>query len=254
MRKGPGRHGGKRPARGVARWLTAIGAIAIAAAAFWFFAPADRPATYDQPQTRVDPKPLESTPAFTAQLTDDQLTAAADQLLAATDPERPENGYFSAFARERLRWMVREHAAGRLEVGLLTDTRTGALPPDVLMAAWRADGKSTIFIGRPRFTRFLIEAGATAAPFTQQQKNDFAVGLVHEIVHLQNPDADPRNRGTRVAEESRVWREVNVQVVRPLLARNQPMHSRFRDVDAALRICRDELPCPPLTRLVRVNP
>ena len=100
--------------------------------------------------------------------------------------------------------------------------------------------------------RFLVETAEP--PFTQQQKNDFAVGLVHEIVHLQNPDADPRNQATRVAEESRVWREVNSEVVRPLLAGNHPLHSRFRDIDTALRICGDELPCPPLTRLVRVNP
>ena len=186
------------------------------------------------------------------QLTDEQLQATADQLLALVDPERPENDYFSDFARDRLRWMVRDHGARRLDVAFLTDTST-AFPATVLMAAAKLNGRPTIFIAKPRFTKFLIETGATAPPFTTQQKNDFALALVHEIVHLQNPDADAGNVDLRAAEDSRVWREVSVQVVRPLRARNQPIHRRFRDVDDALRACRDELPCAPLARLVRLG-
>ena len=192
-------------------------------------------------------------PAAANILTDEHLQRAADELLALSDPERPENAYFPDYVRDHLRWMVIEHAGKRLDVAFLTEASNGPLPPDVLMAASQLDGKPAIFIAKARFMKFLVESGATEPPFTQQQKNDFALALVHEIVHLRNPAADARNLELRRAEESRVWREVNLEAVRPLLAQNQPVDRRFRDVDAALRACRDELPCPPLGRLVRLG-
>jgi hypothetical protein len=228
--------------------LTVLAAVAVSA---WRIRPVDRPHRAD---AVASPAPATSPAPPPPALSDQRLQQSADELLALVDPERPENAYFSDFARDRLRWMVREYRAGRLQVAFLTDASNGPLPPDVLMAAWKAGDTPTIFIAKPRFLRFLIETGATEPPFTLQQKNDFALALVHEIVHLQNPDADPRDLELRPAEESRVWREVNLQVVRPLRSLNQPIHRRFRDVDDALRACRDELPCAPLLRLVRTAP
>lgn len=199
------------------------------------------------------PVPITSSLSQAEPLTDEKLQRAADQLLASSDPDRPENAYFPDYVRDHLRWMVREHGAARLQVAFLTDASNGPLPPDVLMAAWKLGDKPTIFIAKPRFMRFLMETGATEPPFTQQQKNDFALALTHEIVHLRNPSADPRNAELRPAEESRVWREVSLKAVRPLRSLNQPMHRRFLDVDDALRACRDELPCAPLARLVRLG-
>lgn len=192
-------------------------------------------------------------PQPTAQLTDSQLQTAADELLAAVNPKKPENRYFSDFARDKLLWMMREHKAGRLDMLFFADTPTSQLPSDVLMAAWPRDDKATIFIAKPGLARFLAEGGAAVAPFTQQQKNDFALALVHEIVHLQNPHANPRDPEMRIREESRAWRDVTLEVVRDLIAANQPIHQRFRDVDTALRACNDQLPCPSLARLVRLG-
>ena len=60
--------------------------------------------------------------------------------------------------------------------------------------------------------------------------------------------------GQRQREERRIWREVTLQVVRPLRAARQPLHRRFRDVDDVFRACRDELSRPPLALLVRLTP
>ena len=210
-----------------------------------------------QPSAPPDPSkaPVSATAPARAlpQLSDDELRAAVDYLLDAVHPERTENAYFPAFARQRLQWMVDEHAARRLEVSFLSETATEPLPDDVLMAAWRTEGKSTIIISKRRFEGFLREGGPTVPPFAQEQKNDFAIGLVHEILHLQNPAANPRDPELRVVEESRAWREVTLNVVRPLRAANHPMRQRFRDVDDAFRACGDQLPCPPLARLVRLR-
>jgi hypothetical protein len=121
------------------------------------------------------------------------------------------------------------------------------------MAAWPLGEKPTIFISKPRLTSFLREGGLAGVPFTQRQKNDFALVVVHEILHLQNPIGSPRNPSDREREESRVWREVNLKVVRPLRAVLQPIDKLFLDVDDALLACRDELPCPQFARLVRLR-
>ena len=238
----------------VAPLVIAFGLLATIVASIWWLRTVEPAAT--PAGTHPDEIAVVSTlsPSPAEKLTDDKLQRAADQLLALSDPDRSENAYFPTYVRDHLRWMVREHGAARLQVAFLTDASNGPLPPDVLMAAWKLGDKPTIFIAKPRFMRFLIETGATEPPFTQQQKNDFALALVHEIVHLRNPSADPRDMERRPAEESRVWREVNLMAVRPLRERNQPIHHRFRDADDALRLCRDELPCAPLARMVRLGP
>lgn len=238
--------------RWVGRLLIAFGGLAILASLLWY-RPIESAATTGRvPSAGASVVPAPTTPPVNA-LTDEHLQRAADQLLALSDPESSENEYFPDYVRDHLHWMVREHAAKRLDVAFLTDASNGPLPPEVLMAASQLDGRPAIFIAKARFMKFLLETGATEPPFGRQQKNDFALALVHEIVHLRNPAADARNLELRPAEESRVWREVNLEAVRPLLAQNQPLHRRFRDVDAALRACRDELPCAPLARLVRLG-
>jgi hypothetical protein len=196
--------------------------------------------------------PPEATPVPAP--SDDDLQQAADGLLAAVNPERPENEYFTDFAQDALRWMTREHAAGRLTVAFLFDTASIGLPPGVLMAATRLDGQPTIFVAKPRFATFLREGGRVTPPFTQQQKNDFTVALIHEIVHLQRWAGNPSSREIRAHEESKTWLEVNLRVVRPWRALNRPLHRRFIEVDDAFRSCGDVLPCPTIARLVRLTP
>lgn len=187
-------------------------------------------------------------------VSDAELQQAADDLLATVDPALPENAYFTDFAKDTLRWMRREHAAGRLTVAFFLDTASIGLPPGVLMAATRLDGQPTMFIAKPRFATFLREGGRTTAPFTERQKNDFAIALIHEIRHLQRWKGMPSSNAVRVQEESYVWLEVSLSVVRPWLALNQPLNRRFVEVDDAFRSCGDMLPCPAIAGMVRLTP
>lgn len=204
-------------------------------------------------EQQARPREAEVGALVPAVLTDGELRAALDHLLEAVDPEGIDNDYFPEFAREHLRWMVQEHAVARLEIAFLSENAPEQLPADVLMAARQAAGRSTIAVSKERFAAFLRESGGTTPPLTQRHKNDFAIALVHEIVHLRNPDANPHDPALRAAEESRAWQQVSIHVVRPLRAQNQPMHQRFKDVDDAFRACRDALPCPLLSGLVRLH-
>lgn len=206
----------------------------------------------------VVPEPVASSdalsqPAALRTLSDDELQRAADGLLGAVSPRLPENGYFPAFARERLDWMEQQVRAGRLTIAFLFDPETIRLPPTVLMSASHLDGQPTIFIVKPRFEKFLEEGGRTSAPFTPEQKNDFAIGLVHEVSHLQNTSGPERDPERFYREEARAWREVTLEVVRPLRRTGQPVNHRLAQVDDVLRACGDVLPCPQLARFVRLT-
>lgn len=185
--------------------------------------------------------------------TDAELQRAADGLLAAVNPELTSNGYFPGFVKDQLRWFNTEHTMGRLDVRFFHETPTNSLPPDIVMASMREGGTGVIFLSKRRFAADLRDTGGVGPPFNARQRNDFTISLVHEIVHLRHPEANPADPLEHAREELRVWSEVNALVVRPLRQLSQPLHPRFLDVDDALHACQDSLPCPALERLVRLQ-
>lgn len=138
-------------------------------------------------------------------------------------------------------------------LGFLVDTAAGSMPSDVFMAAIRQGGHEKIFIAKRRFADFLLNEGRVTPPLSPRQKNDFALGLVHEIVHVQNRGVRAADPEEHTREEFRAWREVNREFVRHLRSINQPMDPLFLQADDALRACRDEWPCAELGRLVRLH-
>lgn len=124
-----------------------------------------RSRSHPLPEAHLDPpRAVTARPVATpVALSDDDLQRAADELLGAVNPELPENAHFTAFAKEKLRWMSREHAAGRLTVAFFVDTESIDLPSDVMMAATRLDGQHTILIAKPRFATFLSEGARATA-------------------------------------------------------------------------------------------
>lgn len=206
---------------------------------------------------RADSQPalalLTPTKYETAALSDDELQRAADTLLAATNPDLPENAHFTEFARDTLRWMAREHASGRLRVAFVSDTASAGIPATVMMAATRLEDRPTIIIANRPFAEFLIQGGRQSAPFSQRQRNDFTIALVHETFHLQKWDGEPTSDEQRTLGETGAWRAVNLGLVRPWRASNQPLDPRFLQVDDGFRSCADQLPCPAVARMVRVT-
>ena len=183
--------------------------------------------------------------------TDVDLSTVVNQLFSSVSPSLPENEYFPQFAKERLLWIVTQRKAGKLSVILLKNTDNTNLYFEDLMASGIVEGKPMIVIAGPRFLDFLLEGGRTSPPFTQRQRNDFAVGLVHETVHLEKDNtANPANFQERLAEELRAWRKVDLNVVRHLRRLNQPMNPRLIEADDALRSCSDEAECESLREIL----
>jgi hypothetical protein len=184
---------------------------------------------------------------------DSELEAAADGLLAGVNPMLPSNRYFPRYVKDKLLWFRGEYGSGRADIRFFRNTPEFSLPPDIVMVSMRTGDQGVILISKPRLASDLQSTGPLHPPFTARQLNDFAISLVHEIVHLQHPEANPENPTEHAREELRVWREVTINAVRPLRLVNQPLQPRFLEVDDVLRSCNDSLPCPGIERLVRVE-
>jgi len=181
----------------------------------------------------------------------DMINAAANELLADAKRRAGEDDAVPPFARERIAWLTAKQRAHTLSITLLTHPDEANLSSDALMASGDADGRSVIVISRPRLATFLEETGGASPPFSRRQRNDFLLGLVHETVHLERRSADPHpTLDSRLDEEERAWRTVDARVVRPLLARHEPMDVQFLDADRALRSCGDMTPCQALRTLL----
>ncbi len=190
------------------------------------------------------PSSSESTPPSRERMTDAEIRATANQLFWAVNPSLPENQYFSPFGKEKLSWIIMQKQTGNLSLVLLKNVDSAGLIADDLMASGSPEGKPIIVISQPSFLDFLLDGGRISAPFSQQQRNDFAIGLVHEVVHLQNPNLpNLTTPPERLQEEIRTWRTVDLNVVRQLRELHQPMNRRLIEADDAILSCGDSAQC-----------
>jgi hypothetical protein len=198
-----------------------------------------------------EPKVAVTTAPASAGLAPAVVSPAVNSLLAAVKASARDDRAIPSFAKDRISWIAAHQHAGTLSIVLLNHPGAANLDPDALMASGEVDGRQVIVISRPRFAAFLIENGPTAPPFSRRERNDFLLGLVHETVHLERSGLDPHlSLEDRLREEERAWRSVDVNVVRPLLAQDEPMNPRFIEADEAIRSCGDHQPCQPLRTLL----
>ncbi len=197
------------------------------------------------------PSAPETVPRVSEGPSDADLNAAVNQLFRSVNPSLPENQYFTQFAKDKISWIISQQKLGKLRLLLLKNIEQAGLVAEDLMASGIVEGKPMIVISQPSLVDFLLQGGRTSAPFTQQQKNDFAIGLVHEVVHLQNPNrGNPAKLEERLQEELRTWRVVDLNVVRQFRKINQPMNRRLIEADDILRSCGNHAQCEPLTRIL----
>jgi len=197
------------------------------------------------------PSAPETAPQLRERPSDADLNAAVNQLFRSVNPSLPENQYFTQFAKDKISWIINQQKLGQLRLILLKNIEQAGLVAEDLMASGILEGKAMIVISQPSLVDFLLQGGRTSVPFTQQQKNDFLIGLVHEVVHLQNPNrGNPARIEERLQEELRTWRVVDLNVVRQFRKINQPMNPRLIEADDILRRCGNQTQCEPLTKIL----
>jgi hypothetical protein len=186
-----------------------------------------------------------------ANLSSADINRSANQLLTSVKQWIREDRDVPGFAKDRIEWLTAQQKAGALSILLLEHIAETNLDFEDLMAAGVVNGVRVIVIAQPRFAGFLIEGARVSAPFGQQQRNDFMLALVHEVVHLQrsNP-GNPARFEDRLNEELRAWHDVDLNVVRPLRRLHQPMNETFLRVDEAIRACGDRRECQALRELL----
>jgi hypothetical protein len=233
----------KRPAPPTRRWPVVVGL----AIPMLFLIGLSAPAL-----TRHDPPPeADRHTSDHANLSSADINAAANQLFLSVKQSIREDRGVPMFAMEKIEWLIAQQKAGALSIMLLKNIANTNLDLEDLMASGTVEGRHVIVIAQPRFSAFLAEGGRLSAPFSQQQRNDFMLGLVHETIHLQRPDpGNPARLEDRLDEEVRTWREVDLNVVRPLRRWHEPMSESFIAADEAIRSCADREVCPALRHLL----
>jgi hypothetical protein len=95
------------------------------------------------------------------------------------------------------------------------------------------------------FLRHELDEVSQGVRSSQEVKNDFALSLAHEAVHLEQPRLAADTKEQNAPEEGRAWWAVNMNAVRPMRAQGQPMGVNFIKVDDLLRnVCNDDINCP----------
>ena len=245
-KKGVQSPGGESRSLAGRTWFAAgVFAIALLAVIGWFASTAIRRDVNYTASTPALAFPSQQPPQSPTPYTDGDVIAAANRLFAAVNPSLPENSYFPPFAKAKISWVAEQRKAGKLSFILLKNVADAGLSFEAMLASARPEGKNPVIVmARPRFVEFLSDGGLGSSPFTRQQRNDFALSLVHEVVHLENPGISSATTPLdHLVEEERAWREVDINVVRKFRKLNEPMNVRFIDADDAIQACHDTVPC-----------
>jgi hypothetical protein len=187
-----------------------------------------------------------------------------NQLLKAVDPSLPENFYFPATFKERIRWVYAETNAHRLRLAF-TDPHFNSKKSSMrLMAAgydFPHEGE-VLLPGKEKIPVIEIKAGRlmawiryqhkTQAGFNQMEKNTFAALLAHEAVHLERED-DPETEEAVLEEELRAWSVVSWEITRPLRAAGEPLEIDLIEADDILRKCGDQTGCSEFRDYIRLK-
>jgi hypothetical protein len=184
-------------------------------------------------------------------LSEDEVHQLANEMLNSVNPQLPENEYMPPFMREKLGWIFESLDSGMLELNILLDRTDFTTGEAVLAFADNEGGVSRIWLNGAALWVFVRIRGGMEYGFSRQNKNDFALILVHEATHLERRLDLQAPLDSLIAEEVRVYRKVNFLAVRPLREQGEPMDAEHHLlVDDLLRQCGDEAVCPAFYELI----
>jgi hypothetical protein len=182
---------------------------------------------------------------------------------AAVDPKRPENVYFPPYLKEKLQWLKDNAMTGYNPIMpegwdsvsvISPQTATMAIATYCTIPApanW--NDRPCIFV-YPIMMMILLRFEFHLTAPDQRFKNEFAMYLGHEGIHLEREKAFFRPNIPHeevVKEETRTWFKMCRDMVRPLRRAGQPVGKDLEDVDDLVKACGYKLPCRKFEALVR---
>jgi len=159
--------------------------------------------------------------------------------------------YFPQFAKGKGLWITTEKKAGKLSIILLKNTDNTNLYFEDLMASGIGRRETDDCDSRAEVLRFPDRRWTDVTALPQRQRNDFALGLIHETVHLEKENtANLQFFKSVLLKNFELGEKVDLNVVRELRRLNQPMNPRLIEADDALRSCSDKAECEALREIL----
>ena len=171
-----------------------------------------------------------------------------NQLFTAVNPASPENSYMPSFMKDKIRWAYIQHNTHTLQFKFISDEKNEL--GRILMRSSYQKRLPTIEIVANRLLMIIRVQEKVAFGFNQMQKNTFALGLTHEVVHLEQTESFFTTKETRtkfINEEFRVAKKVDKFAVTPLLDAGQPIEVDFEDMHKIFQGCGMAKECPAFT-------
>ena len=182
--------------------------------------------------------------SITYTFTQKDVNELGNSLLQAVNPSNPENAYMPDFMKEKILWLFNEAIEKRLEL-VFPSSNKYQEERQIAMQTYYAGGIPHVAILADHLITSIRVKEKTPSGFTQRQKNTFAMGLVHETVHLERPREyfeDPK-KSEDLDEEFRTYGKVDKLVVSPLLKMGEPIDDEFIKLHEILLSCNYQSPC-----------
>ena len=184
-------------------------------------------------------------------ISESKANELVNDLFKAIDPRNEENSYMTPFMKEKLLWFYEEAREKKLEVWAFPGFSQNADGTDdtstlMRMGYYPERKVSYILIYTARLMSYVRIQEKVLTGFNQMVKNLFAISIVHEATHLEQPPSyyeAPYEYQTVLNEEIRVWYTVNMEAVRALRQLREPIQYDLLVADDILNRCKNDPYC-----------
>jgi hypothetical protein len=162
-----------------------------------------------------------------------EALALGNKLLAAINPVSPENKYMPDLMKEKIEWVFSKYSAKELDLLFIESYGDGTSP--VFMTSMLVNDRPRIEIYLARWITYIRFQRKMKTGFDQMTKNLFAISLVHEAVHMERANKWAQLSKEWLREEVRVWKKVDLGIVRPLREIGQPVEIDLIEFDELMK-------------------
>lgn len=152
---------------------------------------------------------------------------------------------FGPKTSQRIDWMFRE--SQNINFTLAKRVAEDTEEKTHLMIAGYDNGKLELKVNLGWLVKKYWENYRSNTPISRQDRNDLAILLSHEVIHLQHGPlllqalkTDPALLGF---EERRTWAQSVIEDIRPLVERNEAVNTDYTVAQILLRYCDDDMDC-----------